>query len=195
MEDIVLERTAKTPAIRFLFSENRLEITGVSIPEDADSFYSPLMEWVDQYVENKKNQKTTFVLKLIYFNTSTSDYLVTMLKNLKKIQPEDSQLYLYDDSMVEIDNSESLEVNGHHTNVESGVQVQFSEDQETEMNDTENLNQEENETEKSEENKPEHLLRIEWFYEEEDEDMRETGSHFESIIDLPFVFESCEEIE
>ena len=193
MEDIVLERTAKTPAIRFLFSENRLEITGVSIPEDADSFYSPLMEWVDQYVENKKNQKTTFVLKLIYFNTSTSDYLVTMLKNLKKIQPEDSQLYLYDESMAEIDNSEPLEVNGHHANVESGVQVQVPEDQDSELNDDENPN--ENASEVSEENKREHLLRIEWFYEEEDEDMRETGSHFESIIDLPFVFESCEEIE
>lgn len=193
MEDIVLERTAKTPAIRFLFSENRLEITGVSIPEDADSFYAPLMEWVDQYVDSKQNQKTTIVLKLIYFNTSTSDYLVTMLKNLKKVQPEDARRYLYDDSMVEIDETESLEINGHHTSTESGIQVQISEEQET--NTTDNLEGETKDAEDTQENKQEHLLRIEWFYEEEDEDMRETGSHFESIIDLPFVFESCEEID
>jgi hypothetical protein len=40
-----------------------------------------------------------------------------------------------------------------------------------------------------------HPLQVEWHYEEEDEDMRETGTHFESIIDLPFSFKAVNEIE
>ncbi|MDX2305997.1 MAG: DUF1987 domain-containing protein [Microscillaceae bacterium] len=202
MEDIVLERTVKTPGIRFSFDENKLEIVGVSIPEDADNFYSPLMEWVDNYIEHKKNQKTTIILKLIYFNTSTADYLVTMLKNLKKIQPDASQSYLYDESLLESDESNPLGQNGQSS--KPMIQLEQSDSQknidlnalspESETKEEEDSRMIE-EQDASEDMADKHLLRIEWHYEEEDEDMRETGSHFESIIDLPFIFQACEEID
>lgn len=188
VEDIVLEKTAKTPAIHFSFNDNLLEITGVSIPEDADSFYAPLMEWVDKYIEKKVNQPTTIILKLIYFNTSTSDYLVTMLKNLKKVDPQ------YHSEKV--NPADALNEEG----LKEEVQQLSQQELEEEIKDIANVAINENGThstaaEEESENKPERLLRIEWHYEEEDEDMRETGSHFESIIDQPFIFEACEEIE
>lgn len=132
MEDIHIDKTSKTPAVDFIFEDRTLEIKGVSIPEDADTFYTPLLEWVDEYVEVEvvKENKTIVILKLIYFNTSTSDYLVTLLKKIKALMNDES------DNVI-----------------------------------------------------------VEWHYEEDDEDMRETGTHFESILDISFEYKSIEEIE
>lgn len=164
MEDIIIEKTSKTPAVDFKFKEGILEIKGVSIPEDADSFYAPLLEWVNDYIENKETSSTKVLLKLIYFNTSTSDYLVTMLKNLKKLIKEEPE-----------------------GETESAAANQAKEDEDDQPNRVEEPSEENTISEK-------HNLEIEWYYEEDDEDMRETGSHFESIIDLPFTFQACEEI-
>ncbi len=224
MEDIAIEKTTKTPYINFKFQQNHLEIKGVSIPEDADSFYTPLMEWVDRYVEKKKNQKTTVVLKLIYFNTSTSDYLVTMLKNLKKIKTSEEETLsqdslgeinpdlstdLHSDLETEKSEPDTLPTNGNSDDREAEHledETPASQDASSEEHsDTSSQHQdsyqngqvhEEEAKELAEraEIQQNHPLRIEWHYEEEDEDMRETGSHFESIIDLPFFFQACEEI-
>jgi hypothetical protein len=35
---------------------------------------------------------------------------------------------------------------------------------------------------------------VEWYYEEEDEDMKELGNHFKIITELPFEFYAQEEI-
>ncbi|NJL11735.1 MAG: DUF1987 domain-containing protein [Microscillaceae bacterium] len=194
MEDIIIEKTSKTPAVHFNFEENRLEIAGVSIPEDADNFYYPLLEWVDGYLDQKKNQATTVILKLIYFNTATSDYLVTMLKNLKKLQEGYQEEDLSKEEMP-IAPSE----NGFHDldrPAEINPELSAVIAQQTPMpEDTKAPNQDENAEEEGRIVLPTHPLRVEWHYEEEDEDMRETGTHFESIIDLPFVFKAVEEID
>ncbi|GAB4397832.1 MAG: hypothetical protein OHK0053_15200 [Microscillaceae bacterium] len=192
MEDIIIEKTSKTPAVHFNFEENCLEIAGVSIPEDADNFYNPLLEWVDEYLAHKKNQATTVILKLIYFNTATSDYLVTILKNLKKLQEGYKEEDLPREEMPIApsengfhDQDKNTEVNPE-LSAEIAGQSPMSEDtqapEEASAADTDKAS-------------AEHPLRIEWHYEEEDEDMRETGTHFESIIDLPFVFKAVEEID
>ncbi len=189
MEDLIRDRTSKTPSVHFNFQESRLEISGVSIPEDADHFYAPLMEWVDEYIGKKKNVPTTVILRLIYFNTSTSDYLVTILKNLKGI--------------IELENlvpdpgspSDEPDLNGTGTfNLVSEIKQDGAEGAENKETETREGNAPVDKSAQLSEEKK-RLLRIEWHYEEEDEDMRDTGSHFESIIDVPFVFKACEELE
>jgi SiaC family regulatory phosphoprotein len=173
MEDIVISKTTKTPAVNFKFDDNYLEIKGISIPEDADQFYTPLLDWVTEYADKKKDQKTTIALKLIYFNTSTSDYLVGILKSLKKLQPISEQINQIANEVVP-----SEEENGKEISVaEEGTKIEAQE-AETE----------------EELPKPTHPLTIEWYFEEEDEDMRETGTHFESIIEIPFVYQGVREI-
>lgn len=157
MDKILIKKTSKTPAIDFDYESGILEIRGVSIPEDADNFYAPLLEWVSKYVEKTKeaeeDKQTCIRLKLIYFNTSTADYLVSILKTLKTL-------------------SESVEDKDSEPNPETD---------EEDIEDIEDLS--------------DAKFVIEWHYEEDDEDMRETGAHFESIIDLPFVYTACEEID
>lgn len=171
MEDILIAKTAKTPAVHFSFNENYLEVSGISIPEDADHFYTPLLDWVNEYISLKQGQATTFVLKLIYFNTSTSDYLVSMLKNLKNLKTKP----------IDTSTTYNSEENNTETPTDE-VEEKTEESEEIEENEAQELVEE-------------HPLRIEWHYEEEDEDMKETGTHFESIIELPFVYVAVAEIE
>ncbi len=209
MEDIVIEKTSKTPAVKFDFDNNYLEISGVSIPEDAENFYDPLMKWVEDYVTEKKETPTRFILKLIYFNTSTADYLVNMLKNLKNLkegyaedkqESEESQqaqdslgkaALASEQTFLELakDVLETLKNGKHEEEEEAPEEVQAEKENEEEEN---NLPEEKDNEEVTLAH--EHPLLVEWHYEEEDEDMRETGMHFESIIDLPFVFKAVKEI-
>lgn len=128
MKDILVKQTSKTPEIRFLAKKGVLELKGVSIPEDAENIYLPLIDWVEHYVKTTSNKVTTFSFKLIYFNTTTSDYLVGILRKLKLLLAKKQQ------------------------------------------------------------------VKIVWYYEEEDEDMRETGNHFQAIIGISFEFVSVAEI-
>jgi hypothetical protein len=208
MEDINIKKTAKTPTVNFQFNENHLEIKGISIPEDADTFYQPLLDWAEEYVSKKKGEETRIILRLIYFNTSTSDYLVTLLKSLRSLRTEQPTAEptngleaekasenitvetVEEINPTETENAENqLEEDKANVIIENMATDIVSEDSDVYSNEYED-----------DENKPRpidynHPLKIEWHYEVEDEDMRETGTHFESIIDIPFTFVPCEEIE
>jgi len=118
MEDFYLEATPKTPKLSFSFDKGAFEISGRSIPENSIEFYKPLLDWLDSYVGTPKPD-TKLVIKLEYFNTSSSKCLVEIFRRIEK---------LYKDG---------------------------------------------NEAE------------IVWFYDEEDEDMQESGEDFKEIIKLP----------
>ena len=92
MRDIYIKQTSKTPEIKFLAAKGVLELKGVSIPEDAEKIYAPLLDWVEEYVKTTRNKETHFIFKLVYFNTSTSDYLVGLLKSLKRLYEKDGDL-------------------------------------------------------------------------------------------------------
>lgn len=194
MEDIIIEKTTKTPSVRFSFEENHLEISGVSIPEDAENFYDPLMQWITNYIAQKKGQTTKFVLKLIYFNTSTADYLVNMLKNLKELKEGYTEEDEYDEAMQQAkDSIDKAALASEKSFLD--LQSEPNKDQDNGRHSSKQEGDEEEEQVESEFSDLNHPLKVEWHYEEEDEDMRETGTHFESIIDLPFTFTAVEEIE
>lgn len=182
MENIHIEKTSKTPEVIFDAEKHYLEIKGVSIPEDSEHFYRPLMEWMIAYVDDVKTQNATELpveepseeqpeeeitaeateelaettapkhekiaplvsLKLIYFNTSTADYLVNLLRKLREIQEDYTPI---------MDNGS------------------FNPDE-----------------------APPHLVTVEWCYEIEDDDMYDTGTHFESVLEMPFTYIALDEI-
>ncbi len=121
-----VERTNKSPYVHFDAEEGHFEIKGVSIPEDSEAFYRPLIAFAEKYNKNPA-PKTVVAIKFLYFNTSTSDYLLSLVRTLKEGQEE--------------------------------------------------------------------KLTIEWHYEEEDEDMYETGTHIEKVLEHKFVYCPCESIK
>jgi hypothetical protein len=87
MENIFLEASSKTPNVSFNAQTGKMEISGRSIPENSFQFYEPLIEWLEKYSQQAQKQ-TFFDFKLDYFNTSSSMYILGILKKLEKIHLE-----------------------------------------------------------------------------------------------------------
>ncbi|MGB0882060.1 MAG: DUF1987 domain-containing protein [Vicingaceae bacterium] len=126
MDNLRIESTSKTPKIDFKSEKGELLIQGISVPENAIEFYTPVVNWLIKYAANPQN-KTTLSLKLTYLNTSSLQFLYDALKELDEIVSPDSVI-------------------------------------------------------------------INWYYVEEDEDMRETGEDFSEVSSSEFNFIEVEEL-
>lgn len=118
MNSLYQSKTPRTPEIILDPKQGIFEIEGRSIPENSVEFYQPLMRWMDAY-RQEPNLQTKFVIKLEYFNTSSSKCLVDILRKLEKIHNDGKEVIL------------------------------------------------------------------EWHYDEDDDDMRESGEDFKELLKLP----------
>lgn len=76
--------TEKTPTVVLDKAAGRLSISGCSIPENADRFYSPLFDLVETYADAPAG-RTLVNIRLTYFNSSSSKYLLDILKRLEDL--------------------------------------------------------------------------------------------------------------
>jgi hypothetical protein len=72
------------PTVDFVEQSGVCEISGESFMEETGSFYQPLVEWVKEYGRN--HDKIVFIFSLTYYNTSTSKWLLAILKELREIE-------------------------------------------------------------------------------------------------------------
>jgi hypothetical protein len=79
MEPLIIESTKGTPKVKFL-PNGDLSIQGLSLPEDPELFFSPLMNWVKNY----KGENMNLDIRLNYMNTSSSKQLFTLLCDIKE---------------------------------------------------------------------------------------------------------------
>lgn len=84
MTGLFMNATERTPKVSFDYYTGTLSISGTSIIENAHEFYEPLMKWLDTYLAQPK-KLTTLNFHMDYFNTSSSMYMVTMLKRLEEL--------------------------------------------------------------------------------------------------------------
>ncbi len=75
MENLIIAATFETPGVEFDITSGLLELTGRSHPEDAVTFYKPVFDWIQGYVQVSRSS-TRIVIKLEYFNTATSKVLM-----------------------------------------------------------------------------------------------------------------------
>lgn len=87
MEPLKIVATEDTPAITFDKEENIFELSGRSLPEDVNSFFEPIINWIEAYREDALDQ-TVFDFKLEYFNTASSKLLLDLLMLLEEIQED-----------------------------------------------------------------------------------------------------------
>ncbi len=76
-----LSPTEKTPAVSVDGERGAFTISGCSIPENADRFYSPLQDLAERYAVTPA-ARTTLRIELTYFNSSSSKYLLDLMKLL-----------------------------------------------------------------------------------------------------------------
>ncbi len=87
METLILEKTKDTPKVILDSHNNIFLFEYKSLPEDAMSFYKPILNWIELYSESP-NKKTVFEFKLEYFNTSTTKQFAKLFLILEKLVPE-----------------------------------------------------------------------------------------------------------
>jgi hypothetical protein len=64
--------------------QNKYEFRGVSIPEDAISFYSPIIEWLELY-KSSPNEKMSVIFKMVYINSASSKMIDKVIRKLQEI--------------------------------------------------------------------------------------------------------------
>ena len=83
MENLIIEKTSDTPSV-YLDSSEKIEISERSLPENAIDFYSPIIDWFNEYAKNP-NKETIVNFKLEYFNTSSAKQIAKILLILQKL--------------------------------------------------------------------------------------------------------------
>ena len=82
MNNLIIEETKSTPLVDF--KEGVLLIKGQSYNENPRQFYSVIMEWLDNYFNEYKGE-TTFIMKFLYLNTSSTKIIMEIIRKLEKI--------------------------------------------------------------------------------------------------------------
>lgn len=84
MQSLSIDATNKTPYFK-LEAGGNFEFGGISMPEDAASFYFKILEWISDYAENPSN-KTRIKVKFSYLNSTSSSMVFKFFDSLKRIK-------------------------------------------------------------------------------------------------------------
>jgi len=84
MDALIIKKTETTPAIVFNPSNGVFQISKTSWPENAQEFYSPIIDWLNKYFQNKPLSETIFEFRITYMNTASSKQIAKILSILKK---------------------------------------------------------------------------------------------------------------
>lgn len=108
MDDFVIKGSHKDyfiPSVNFNSQTGICELSGESFLEDTIEFYNPLIKWLKDYTGEIK-KPLAFIIKLTYFNTSTSRCILDMLNVLKDYEEEGGEVVInwhYDEKDVDME--------------------------------------------------------------------------------------------
>lgn len=106
MSNLLILATDESPQILFDPSRGILDISGKSLPEDINMFYTPLEEAVIEYVKNPL-PNTTINFDLLYLNSSSTKRILEIITHLEPIHKQGFVVTInwffgqYDDDMRE----------------------------------------------------------------------------------------------
>lgn len=79
-----IDRTETSPQIDLDLDQGVLEFIGRSLPHNSEHFYSRVYRWIDEYLEEPREQ-TTVNMKLDYLDTSSSKHLYNIFQRLNAV--------------------------------------------------------------------------------------------------------------
>lgn len=82
MTNLIIEKTKYTPYVSFNTDTNIFEISGESYSEDSVDFYQPIVQWLQNYLDQNQTP-LTFNLFFTYFNTNSSQFIYEILEILE----------------------------------------------------------------------------------------------------------------
>jgi len=83
-KELKIDSSEFSPEIDFNADTGNLSIQGRSMPEDVGSFFSPVSDWVHEYIENASD-KTEFRIFFEYYNSSTARKITEIIFDLENL--------------------------------------------------------------------------------------------------------------
>ena len=96
MPRLDLAKTVDTPAVEFNPDAGIFRIEGESYPENAMEFYRPVIECLNEFV-NQSEKGLEVNLKMLYFNSSSSKCLLDIFDILEEYAGADAGFGSHDD--------------------------------------------------------------------------------------------------
>ena len=84
METLKIQGTEDSPQVMLDSGENIFELSGRSLPEDVNTFYEPVLSWIEEYAKAPQ-ENTIFNFKLTYFNTASSKVILDILSQFEEM--------------------------------------------------------------------------------------------------------------
>ncbi len=107
MERLYIKAEGSRPEIDFNPDTGELLVGGKSNPEDVIGFYTPILEWLNEFIKNPPpNIMLNF--KLVYYNTASSKLILEILKKMELASEKGSEVLVRwyydedDDDMEEL---------------------------------------------------------------------------------------------
>ncbi|HXU28329.1 MAG TPA: DUF1987 domain-containing protein [Bacteroidia bacterium] len=84
MEPLIIAAAAETPSVSFNGQLGTFNFSGKSYPENVNDFYKPILEYIELYKTNPK-ENTLIEFNWLYYNTATSKMIIKILVLFKSI--------------------------------------------------------------------------------------------------------------
>ena len=99
MTPLVIEaQDDTTPGVILDFQKGIFEISGWSHPEDAIAFYTPVLNWINNYSQ-APNSGTNFHFKFQYYNTASAKQIFRIISALEEVsQKSKVKIYWHHDA-------------------------------------------------------------------------------------------------
>lgn len=92
MQYIEIEPTYKSPKVVFNPADGKFTIAGKSVLENVQEFYNPLLNWMDEFLEQSDLKEVEFTFDLEYYNLASMKRFLFFLYKLKEVQHKGGEL-------------------------------------------------------------------------------------------------------
>lgn len=80
MKPLHIQATDDTPKVVLDPDGGVFEFVGNSYPENSSKFYTPVLEWIKDFIQNGTTAKVEASFNFDYFNTSSAKYILEILR-------------------------------------------------------------------------------------------------------------------
>lgn len=99
MESLNIEKRDTTPALIFDVDEMLFSLEGECRPENVLTFFEPVMQWLDLFIDYVKSgeasKKLDFHFKLEYYNSSSAKYIFEIFKKFKTVESNGVEVTMF----------------------------------------------------------------------------------------------------
>lgn len=87
MDAIYIRRSSDTPEIKFDPNALTFDITGRSLPENVYEFYTPVINWLNDFSPSF-NKQITWTFRLTYINSASAKIVIGICEKLNQLHQQ-----------------------------------------------------------------------------------------------------------